>query len=75
MPQRAALVRAYHEALAGAVQPGGVPPLAEPDEALDYCRLHQAVQWLGWSANWSAPPDQTHDWLAQAMELAKKLRL
>jgi hypothetical protein len=44
-------------------------------EALDFCRLHLAVQWLGWSPDWSPPVEHAHDWLADAQRLAEKLRL
>ena len=40
-----------------------------------YCRLHLAVQWLGWSADWSPPADHRHDWLAEALMLAGELQL
>ncbi len=43
--------------------------------ALDYCQLHLAVQWLGWSTEWSPPPEQAHDWLSEAVRLAEKLGL
>ena len=43
--------------------------------ALDYCRLHLAVQWLGWSTGWSPPPEQAQDWLGEALFLAEKLGL
>ena len=40
---------------------------------LDFCRLHLAVQWLGWSDNWRPPEEHAHDWLAEAITLAGKL--
>lgn len=40
---------------------------------LDACRLVVAVQWLGWSATWSPPAPQRHDWLAAAREAAGAL--
>lgn len=43
--------------------------------ALDHCRLHLAVQWLGWARDWSAPPLQRQDWLAEAMRLADRINL
>jgi len=43
--------------------------------ALDYCRLHIAVQWLGWAPNWSPPVENAHDWLGEALNLAEKLAL
>ncbi len=44
----------------------------EFQEALDCCRLQIAVQWLGWSADWSPPREHTHDWLHEAIALAEK---
>jgi hypothetical protein len=41
--------------------------------SLDLCRLHVAIQWLGWSPSWSPPPDQEQDWLGEALSLAHKL--
>lgn len=71
--QRRALAVAYGAALAAA----GGPPcgLEELMENLDYCRLHLAVQWLGWTPDWSPPPEHRQDWRASATELAARLRL
>lgn len=44
-------------------------------ESLDYCRLQIAVQWLGWSPEWSPPPEHAHNWLREAISLAEKLKL
>lgn len=44
-------------------------------DALDHCRLHLAVQWLGWAPDWSPPADHANDWLAEAVEMAERLRL
>jgi hypothetical protein len=71
--ERKALALAYHSAL---VPRENWPPA--PDAflaALDYCRLHLAVQWLGWSTGWSPPPEHAQDWLGEALGLAKKLGL
>jgi hypothetical protein len=66
--QRSALAGAYREGLAGAqAQPGGATDL------LDWCRLQVAVQWLGWSENWSPPADHAQDWLGLALGLAERL--
>jgi len=43
--------------------------------ALDLCQLHLAVQWLGWSLNWSPPPEQACNWLSEALRLIEKLGL
>lgn len=71
--EKKALALDYHAALA----PGdGWPPaLEEFLTVLDYCRLHLAVQWLGWASGWSPPPKHTQDWLGEALSLAKKLEL
>lgn len=71
--RQAAMTRAYRESLATCGAP--VMPLDEMRRSLDYCRLHLAVQWLGWASDWQAPADQAHDWLAQAMQLAETLEL
>jgi aminoglycoside phosphotransferase (APT) family kinase protein len=69
--QRRALALAYH----GALEPDDKGP---PDRDafladLDVCQLHLAVQWLGWSLRWSAPPQQAWNWLSEALRLTKKL--
>jgi hypothetical protein len=58
--------------------PGLPPPFSDPRrllEDLDYCSLHLAVQWLGWSPHWQPPAEHAHDWLAEALRLADKLNL
>lgn len=42
---------------------------------LDCCRLHYALQWLGWSTEWSAPAEHARDWVAEALELGERLGL
>jgi hypothetical protein len=71
--ERAALALAYYDELARNSR--SVMPLSELMEALDYCRLHLAVQWLGWSADWTPPPEHRQDWLAEARRLIAKLGL
>jgi thiamine kinase-like enzyme len=70
---RTAIALAYHEVRAEAV--GQVSPIAEFLHELDLCRLHLAVQWLGWSEDWKPPNDHRHDWLNEATELACELGL
>ena len=70
--QRGRLVAAYFDAW------GEHTP--RPDwhvfaEVLDCCRLHLAVQWIGWSPGWSPPSEHAHDWRAEALELADRLGL
>ena len=72
-PQREALALAYH---AEQTARGGLPPAPEALLTdLDFCRLHLAVQWLGWSPEWSPPPEHSHDWLGEALALSEKLGL
>lgn len=42
---------------------------------LAFCRLHLAVQWLGWSPQWTPPREHAHDWLGEAVRLTEELRL
>jgi hypothetical protein len=49
------------------------PPLAELEEALDWCRLHLAIRWVGWAPDWSPPQEHRHDWLTEAFLLAEQL--
>jgi Ser/Thr protein kinase RdoA (MazF antagonist) len=70
-PERSALAAAYRtelDALGG--QP---PPLPELMEALDWCRLHLAIRWLGWAPDWSPPREHRHDWFSEAVVLAEQL--
>jgi hypothetical protein len=65
--QRMAIVQAYIDALPS---PGARDELLH---ALDYCRLHLGVQWLGWSPDWSPPPAHAQDWLGEAVRLVERL--
>jgi Phosphotransferase enzyme family len=72
--EKTALSMAYYAGLA----PHPVGRWADPEEfllALDHCRLHLAVQWLGWASGWSSPPEHAQDWLGEALGLADKLGL
>jgi aminoglycoside phosphotransferase (APT) family kinase protein len=46
-----------------------------PQGALDACRLQIAVQWLGWSSDWTPPPEHARNWLADALAAAERLGL
>jgi hypothetical protein len=71
--ERIELARAYHE---GLTMVGGAPIGFETLLAdLDVCRLHLAVQWLGWAPGWAPPPEHAQDWLGEALRLARKLGL
>jgi hypothetical protein len=71
--QREELALAYYSALS-ATSYKAKPP-AEFLHALDYCRLHLALQWLGWASNWTPPPEHAQDWQADVLVLAEKLEL
>jgi hypothetical protein len=65
---RQAIVSAYAEEI------GRDPAAAWRD--LDLCRLHLAIQWLGWApAEWKPPEGHRHDWLLEAIQLAEALDL
>jgi phosphotransferase family enzyme len=42
-------------------------------DSLNAARLHIALQWLGWSREWTAPPQHAHDWLSEAIRAAERL--
>jgi hypothetical protein len=42
-------------------------------EALDCCRLQLAVRWLGWSDDWTPPPEHAKDWRREALAVAERL--
>jgi thiamine kinase-like enzyme len=65
------MVAAYRQAL----EPEKGWPPAMPDlmEALEYCQLYIAVQWLGWAEAWSPPEQHGRNWLREALRLAEKL--
>jgi aminoglycoside phosphotransferase (APT) family kinase protein len=44
-------------------------------EALEVARLQLAVQWLGWEPTWLPPEEHRHDWLAEAVTIARALGL
>ena len=68
---RERLALAYRDSLPSP----GRPSTAELLDALAYFRLYIAVQWLGWSRDWSPPAEHAHDWLSEALTLAEELEL
>jgi hypothetical protein len=40
---------------------------------LRLCQLHQAIQWLGWSRDWTPPTEHPQDWLATARQAVEQL--
>jgi hypothetical protein len=71
--ERNDLALAYWAEWAG--QQTDAPDTADFLSALDHCRLHLAVQWLGWAADWVPPPEQRQDWLGEALRLAERIGL
>ncbi|MEX2572165.1 MAG: aminoglycoside phosphotransferase family protein [Gemmatimonadota bacterium] len=69
--RRHELALAYHAALPEEVQERRELPGFFED--LAYCRLHQAVQWLGWSPDASPPTYQAASWLGDVVRLAEEL--
>jgi aminoglycoside phosphotransferase (APT) family kinase protein len=70
--ERRRLVAAYEEAYA---QAGGEPIPGELVLGLLRCRLHLALQWLGWSPEWRPPPEHAHDWVGEALAISEELGL
>ncbi|MGH9379517.1 MAG: phosphotransferase [Thermoanaerobaculia bacterium] len=66
---REMMMQAYRSALPEDLRPAE----DELREGLRRCRLLLAVQWLGWSSEWTPPAEQAHDWLATALELAAEV--
>ena len=67
--EREILVRCYYDALPARDRPSR----RQFDRSLDYCRLHVAVQWLGWASDWAPPEEHRHDWGAEAAALVDDL--
>lgn len=67
---RDAMERAYRRAT-------GWPQTATTEftRGLTACRLHLALQWLGWAPGWVPPPEHARDWLADALACARELSL
>ncbi len=71
--ERTEMAAAYHDALLSLGWPAF--PFKDLLLALDDCRLHLALQWLGWAPDWSPPPENAHNWLEEASALAEKLSM
>jgi hypothetical protein len=68
--ERATIAQAYYSALSAVNR----PDWRDFSAALDLCRLHLAVQWLGWSPEWQPPPEHVRDWYSEALRLAERCR-
>jgi hypothetical protein len=71
--QRWELAEAYREGQTAAGD--AAPALEELLADLDCCRLHLALQWLGWAEDWTPPAEHRHDWLAEVAQLSERLGL
>lgn len=69
--QKQLLIKAYRDALEPVRD--WPPSLSQLLELVDYCQLHLAVQWLGWSGQWSPPKSHAQDWLREAVGAARRL--
>ena len=65
---RGALVRAYRSTAPDRIVDH---PLFE--RSLDPARLVNALQWLGWTEDWTAPPHQARDWHLEARTAAARI--
>ncbi len=54
---------------------GAAAQTAFDAEALEACRLHLALQWLGWSPDWTPPREHRQDWLGEASKASGRLGL
>jgi Phosphotransferase enzyme family len=69
--ERTEMAGVYSDTLASVGTPA--LPLYDLLSALDDCRLHLAIRWLGWAVDWSPPNESAHDWLAEAIALSEKM--
>jgi hypothetical protein len=67
--ERREIALAYRGACATPEPPGGF------EAALDCCRLHLALQWLGWASGWEPPDEHAQDWLGEALGAAERIGL
>lgn len=54
---------------------GTIAPRDHSLRMLDCCLIHLSIRNLGWSREWSPPPDRTHDWLHEALRLCDRWTL
>ena len=63
------LLAAYARGLGGAASP------EQLSRGLLPCRLHLALQWIGWSSGWNPPTEHDHDWISEAVATVDRLGL
>ena len=71
--ERARLAAAYRSAASTGPETAAHLSDEEFARALDFARLHLAMQWLGWEPGWEPPAEHRHDWLGEALSLAERL--
>jgi aminoglycoside/choline kinase family phosphotransferase len=71
--ERADVADAYFAERAGAGE--AIPPRTHYLKTLDCGLIHLSVRNLGWSRDWSPPPDRSHDWLHEALRLCNKWQM
>jgi len=71
--EREAMCEVFHRALPPAV--AGAISAADLRQALGYCELALALQWLGWASDWQPPAEHRRDWAADAARLLEGLDL
>ena len=69
---RRGFMAAYLNGLAADAAATSIDELAE---AVDYCQIHLAVQWLGWFGTHPPHPSHARDWLGEAVERVDRLSL
>lgn len=69
--EKRAMALAYHDSLV--LNNGWAPDVEEFLFALDCCRLHIAVQWLGWSEQWLSASYGRHQWLGEALLVGERV--
>jgi hypothetical protein len=52
---------------------GWLPAIDEFLAALNCCRLHVAMQWLGWSVEWTPPRHQAQNWLDEVLQVMDRV--
>jgi aminoglycoside phosphotransferase len=71
----ASLITGWDEASAARIARAYAGRFGVDHRSLAMCRLHQCIQWLGWSPGWAPPAEHRHDWLNCALRLVGELGL
>ncbi|MBI1176476.1 phosphotransferase [bacterium] len=71
--ERAVMIKAYFDVACH--HGNAISNLSEMKETVDFCRLHIAVQLLGWAVDWSPPKLHARNWLADALRIGGRIGL